>query len=365
VSAKLVNWQRIEVASNRPYPVFLGVPLEGLGDYLKTRSLTLDNILVISTPNVADRYLDRLQAGLKDFKVDIISVPDGEEQKSLDRIDLLTSEAVSLGIDRSSLVIAFGGGVIGDLAGFFASIYMRGIRLIQVPTTLLAQVDSSIGGKVAVNHSAGKNLLGAFYPPLAVWTDFTTLETLPWSEFQNGLAETIKHALIADSELFSYLEKHTEEIKQGNSAVWREMVTRSLAVKVKKVAEDELEQGARALLNLGHSFGHALETELEYKGITHGQGVSIGLVAAACLAKGRGMLTLAEFNRITGLLQGFGLMTQIKAGTAARLLQHMQTDKKNKAGQKILILPKGIGQAMIVQDCTDQEIIAAWQGVLQ
>ncbi|MDD2234369.1 MAG: 3-dehydroquinate synthase [Desulfitobacteriaceae bacterium] len=358
-----MNWQRIEVASNRPYPIFLGVPLEGLGEYLQTRSLTFDNILIISTPNVADRYLDRLMEGLKDFVVNTLSVPDGEEQKSLARIAQLTTEAMGLGVDRRTLVIALGGGVIGDLGGFFASIFMRGIRLVQVPTTLLAQVDSSIGGKVAVNHPAGKNLLGSFYPPMAVWTDFSTLETLPWSEVQNGLAETIKHALIADRDLFEYLEKNLEAIRRRDMTVWKEMAGRSLAVKVKKVSEDELEQGSRALLNLGHSFGHALETELEYKGITHGQGVSAGLVAAACLANSRGMLNSAEVERIVNLLKGFDLITKVDTGALERLMEHMKGDKKNQAGKKILILPKGLGLSVIVKDCTDQEILLAWQDV--
>ncbi|HWQ73478.1 MAG TPA: 3-dehydroquinate synthase [Desulfitobacteriaceae bacterium] len=360
----MADWQRIEVASNRPYPIFLGVPLEGLGEYLQTRSLIFNNILIISTPKVADLYLGRLREGLKNFKVYTISVPDGEEQKSLERITQLTTEAVRLGVDRRTLVIAFGGGVIGDLGGFFASIFMRGIRLIQVPTTLLAEVDSSIGGKVAVNHPSGKNLLGAFYPPLAVWTDFSTLESLPWIEIQNGLAETIKHALIADRELFDYLEKNREAIIQRDMVVWREMAARSLAVKVKKVSEDELEQGSRALLNLGHSFGHALEAELEYKGITHGQGVSVGLAAAAYLAKGRGMLDGAEVEKIINLLKGFDLMTRIEARSPEKLVEQMKSDKKNQAGQKILILPKGIGLAVIVKDCTDQEILSAWQEVL-
>ncbi len=360
----MANWQRIEVASSRTYPIFLGVPLEGLGEYLQTRSSAVNKILIITTPTVADLYLGRLIEGLKDFEVHSISVPDGEEQKSLDRLNQLTTEAMHLGVDRGTLVIALGGGVIGDLGGFFASIFMRGIRFIQVPTTLLSQVDSSIGGKVAVNHPSGKNLLGSFYPPLAVWTDFSTLETLPWSEVQNGLAETIKHALIADLEFFCYLEKHIEAIKERDTVVWREMVTRSLAVKVKKVSEDELEQGPRALLNLGHSFGHALETELEYKGITHGQGVSVGLVAAAYLAKGRGMLTTAELERIITLLKGFDLMTKVESEAPERLLHYMQSDKKNQAGRKVLILPKGIGQAVILKDCTDQEILTAWQGVL-
>ncbi|MFZ3102814.1 MAG: 3-dehydroquinate synthase [Desulfitobacteriaceae bacterium] len=360
----MANWQRIEVASSRPYPIFLGVTLEGLGEYLQSRSTAFDKILIITNPIIADHYLSRLSEGLMDFKVHSLLVPEGEEQKSLDRLNQLTTEAMRLGADRGTLVLALGGGVIGDLAGFFASVFMRGVSFIQAPTTLLAQVDSSIGGKVAVNHPAGKNILGAFYPPLAVWSDFSTLETLPWLEVQNGLAETIKHALIADQEFFSYLEKHIEAIRQRNTAVWREMVTRSLAVKVKKVSEDELEQGPRALLNLGHSFGHALETELKYKGITHGQGVSVGLVAAAYLAKGRGLLTSAELERIIALLQGFDLMTKVESEDPERLLQHMQSDKKNQAGRKVLISPKGIGQTVILKDCTDQEILTAWQGVL-
>jgi len=369
----LPECQKIEVTADRPYPVFLGAHLEDLGEYLHSQIEDVEHILIITNQAVAELYVERLKKGLLDYRVNLLTVPAGEMEKSLERLSQLTTAALRCGADRHTLVIALGGGVIGDLAGFFASVFMRGIRLIQVPTTLLAQVDSSIGGKVAVNHPAGKNILGAFYPPRAVWTDFTTLDSLPWGEVENGLAESIKHALIADSGLFEFFETQEESLKQRNPLTWREMVTRSSTVKVRIVSQDEREQGLRALLNLGHSFGHALETEMNYRGVTHGQGVSIGLVAAAHLAKAKGLITVAEVDRIKRLLNIFGLptkITEIAETTIKRqdpqgLLQRMQADKKNQGGRKILILPKGIGQAVISKECTDSEILDAWKHVVK
>jgi 3-dehydroquinate synthase len=357
--------QKIEVSSVKPYPVFLGVNLEDLGQYLATRiGVNHGHILVITHPIVAKHYLERLKEGLESFRVDALIVPEGEEEKSLERLSELTTAAISCGTDRKSVVLALGGGVIGDLAGFFASMFMRGIRLVQVPTTLLAMVDSSIGGKVAVNHPAGKNLLGDFYPPLAVWTDFSTLETLPWEEVLNGLAETIKHAVVADAELLSFLEAHREEIKKRTPNIFKELASRSSAVKVKLVSEDETEQGQRMLLNLGHSFGHALETEMFYRGITHGQGVSIGMVAAAHLAQKRGFMSPSEVERLIKLLQGFGLPVNIKAKNPQTLLNLMNADKKNQNRQKVLVLPKGLGQGVVVHDVNDEEILLAWEKVI-
>jgi len=361
--------QKIEVTADRPYPVFLGAPLEELGAYLHSQFEDLEHILIISDHAVRDLYAERLKKGFFDKRVNLLTVPAGEKEKSLERLSQLTTAALRCGADRHTLVIALGGGVIGDLAGFFASAFMRGIRLIQAPTTLLAQVDSSIGGKVAVNLPAGKNILGAFYPPRAVWTDFTTLDSLPWGEVENGLAESIKHALIADMGLFEFFETQQESLKQRDPLIWREMVSRSSAVKVGIVSQDEREQGKRALLNLGHSFGHALETEMNYRGVTHGQGVSIGLVAAAYLAKAKGLMTVAEVERIKLLLNTFGLPTEIGEITSIEqdpkaLLQRMQTDKKNLGGRKILILPHGIGRAVISKECTDQEILDAWKQVV-
>jgi len=369
----LLECQKIEVTANIPYPVFLGVQLEALGEFIHSQFDDIEHILIITNPQIAKLYAERLQTGLLlKYRVNFLFVPAGETEKSLERLSQLTTAALRYGADRHTLVIALGGGVIGDLAGFFASVFMRGIRLIQVPTTLLAQVDSSIGGKVAVNHPAGKNILGAFYPPQAVWTDFTTLESLPWEEVENGLAESIKHSLIENSGLFEFFETEEEGLRRRNPLIWREMVTRSSTVKVRIVSQDEREHGLRALLNLGHSFGHAIETEMNYRGVTHGQGVSIGLVAAAYLANAKGLITMTEVDRIKRLLKTYGLPTKIAEiiDTAIMrqdpqvLLQLMQADKKNQGGRKILILPQGIGRAVISKECTDVEILDAWNQVI-
>lgn len=357
--------QRIDVVSVKPYPVFLGARLEELGDYLITRIGAGEHLLVITHPNVSDYYLDTLQKGLGSFMVNTLIVPQGEDEKSLDRLSDLTSEAIACGADRKTVVLALGGGVIGDLAGFFASVFMRGMRYVQIPTTLLAMVDSSIGGKVAVNHAAGKNLLGDFSPPLAVWTDFSTLETLPWEEMLNGLAETIKHAVIADEELLSFIEKHQEEIMARKPELYKELTSRSSAVKVRLVSEDETEQGKRMFLNYGHSFGHALEAEVAYQGITHGQGVSIGMVAAAHLAQERGLMSSGEVERLIKLLKGFGLPVTVRAKNPRVLTDLMGADKKNYKGQKVLVLPKGIGQGIVIRDANDEEILRAWDKVIE
>lgn len=362
--ANLTELSKIEVRAAKSYPVFLGASLEELGEHIHTQMADVEHILIVTHHIVADLYLERLLKGLYDYRVNIFKIPAGEESKSLERLSQLSTSALRYGADRKTLVIALGGGVIGDLAGFFASVFMRGIRLLQVPTTLLAQVDSSIGGKVAVNLPAGKNILGSFYPPQAVWTDFTTLESLPWEEVENGLAESIKHAIIADPDLFEFFENQQEKIKQRDASVWREMVTRSSAVKVRIVSQDEREQGIRALLNLGHSFGHAIETEMNYRGVSHGQGVSIGIVAAAYLAQAKGLLTFDEVERIKNLLSTFGLPIVLKGQNAQSLLQKMEADKKNQGGRKILILPQGIGQAVISKECTDSEILEAWAQVI-
>ena len=361
----LTELQKIEVKADKPYPVFLGAPLEALGEYLHAQINDVEHILIITNREVGELYAERLQKGLVDYRVNLLTVPAGETEKSLERLSQLTTAALRCGADRKTLVIALGGGVIGDLAGFFASVFMRGIRFIQVPTTLLAQVDSSIGGKAAVNHPAGKNILGTFTPPLAVWTDFKTLDSLPWQEVENGLAESIKHAMITDSGLFEFFEQQELNIKQRDPLTWSEMVTRSSAVKIGIVSQDEHEQGIRGLLNLGHSFGHALETEMNYRGVTHGQGVSIGLVAASYLAKTKGLMTSEEVSRVEQLLTNFGLPTKVNVKQdPLALLQRMQADKKNQGGRKILILPKGIGQAVISKECTDQEILSAWEQVI-
>lgn len=357
--------QRIDVGGSHGYPLYLGAPLEDFGSYLEERYGSNEHYLIITNTIVAELYGERLMNGLNQFRAEMITVPDGEEEKSLTRISKLTEQALRYGADRDTVVISLGGGVIGDLAGFFASIFMRGIRYIHIPTTLLAQIDSSIGGKVAVNHPAGKNILGSFYPPEAVWTDFETLKTLPWSEIQNGLAETIKHAMVADPDLFEFIEEYADDIKNLEPKKLQDLALRSLAVKVRIVSEDEKEKGIRILLNLGHSFGHALETEEGYKGIAHGKGVSIGLVAAATLAKGRGLFQDNQLDRLKSILTKFELPTTIEARAPQTLLQHMAVDKKNKAGKKVLVLPVGIGKSSAATDCADEEIIKAWEEIMK
>jgi len=357
-------FQSINVKSTQSYPLFLDVSLEELGGYLRGKYGSQDHYLIISNQTVANLYAGRLLRGFQECRTDLLIVPDGEEEKSLERISLLTEEALKTKADRDTVVLALGGGVIGDLAGFFAAIFLRGIKYIQIPTTFLAQIDSSIGGKVAVNHPAGKNMLGAFSNPQAIWTDFSTLKTLPWPEIQNGLAETVKHALIADPELFDFIEAHTEFINNKNFELLKELAIRSLAVKVKIVTEDEKEKGCRILLNLGHSFGHALEAAAEFKGLSHGQGVSVGLAAAAALSRDRGLLSSKDYDRIITLLEKMNLPKQIPACDPQFLLKHMEVDKKNKAGKKILVLPAGIGRAVVAADCEDAEIIRAWQKVM-
>lgn len=357
--------QKIDVGGTPGYSLYLDARLEELGSFLETRYGSKGHYLIITNPLVADLYVEKLLQGLKNFRTDLLTVPDSEEEKSLNRISKLTEQALYCHADRDTVVLALGGGVVGDLSGFFASVFMRGIRYIHIPTTLLAQVDSSIGGKVAVNHPLGKNLLGSFYSPQAVWMDFDVLSTLSWERIQDGLAETVKHALVADPDLFEFMEDHVEEILELNGKAIKELVTRSLAVKVKIVSEDEKEKGNRVLLNLGHSFGHALETDSGYKSITHGQGVSIGLAAAACLARDRGLLSDKQLERIICLLQSFGLPTSIEGKNPQILLKHMDFDKKNKAGNKILILPVGIGKSFLAGDCEDEEIIEAWKKIMK
>jgi len=357
--------QRIDVSGGHGYPLLLGAALDELGGHLKTAYGTSGHYLLITNDVVARYYADKLLDGMKDLKTDLITVPDGEQEKSLDRISKLTEQALQFKADRDTVVLALGGGVIGDLSGFFASIFMRGMRYIHIPTTLLSQIDSSIGGKVAVNHPSGKNLLGSFYAPQAVWTDFDTLQTLPWKEMRNGLAETIKHALVADPDLFEFIEEHAEAIKGLDYKIIKEMSLRSLAVKVKIVTEDEKEKGNRMLLNLGHSFGHALETEEAYQGVMHGEGVSIGIAAAANLSKERGLVNDKQLDRILNLLMKMDLPTTAKAHDRAVLLGHMSADKKNKAGNKVLILPVGIGRSVIAADCNDEEILRAWEKVIR
>jgi 3-dehydroquinate synthase len=292
------------------------------------------------------------------FTVSYYEVPDGEEYKTLQSAAAIYDQMVDAGMERGSALVALGGGVVGDLAGFVAATYMRGVPLIQVPTTLLAQVDSSVGGKVAVNHSRGKNLIGCFYQPKLVFADLQVLKTLPEREIRAGMAEVIKYGAIWDSTFFTFLERQLDRILSLEPAPLMETVKRSCAIKAEIVSGDEREEGRRAILNFGHTIGHALESLTDYRVYRHGEAIAAGMAAAARLAVNRGLQDQADRERLVALLERTGLPVTFPY-PARDLLELLSHDKKVLEGRPRFVLPVKIGQAEICSDLGDEEILAA------
>jgi len=343
---------------SRSYPVWIGRGL--LGDAARWRArLRGKHVLVVSNTTVAPLYLERLAQGLDGLSWASFLLDDGEAHKSFANVARVLDALAGLGATRDACVLALGGGVVGDLAGFAAACWMRGIDFIQFPTTLLAMVDSSVGGKTGVNLPAGKNLVGAFHQPRAVVADIDTLTTLPEREYRAGLAEVIKGAAIGDEPFFAWLEAHADALAARDEAAVTEAIARKVAYKAGVVARDETEQGERALLNLGHTFGHALETAGHYTTLLHGEGVAVGMLLAAHLSERLGMSASADTARLQRLLERIGLPIAIPPGmAAAQLLALMRLDKKNTAGTLRLILWRGIGKAEIVGGVAEAEILA-------
>ena len=307
-------------------------------------------VFVITNEVVAPLYLDRLKSSIRSKEVHEMLLADGEDTKSLDNFSLTLDHMLSIPCDRSVTVIALGGGVVGDIAGFVAATYLRGVAFIQVPTTLLSQVDSSVGGKTGINHVRGKNLIGAFYQPKGVLIDIDTLSTLEPRQFSSGLAEVIKYGLIADYGLFCWLEEHIESVRALEPAAIEHIVTRSCINKSKIVEQDEREAGIRALLNLGHTFGHAIETATQYQSWLHGEAVATGIAMAAQMSHLCGWLEQKDSDRINNLLNRAGLPTSPFSGVSAtQMLDLMQIDKKVQNGQIRLILLRALGKAVIVE----------------
>ena len=277
-------------------------------------------------------------------------LPGGESQKTLGNVAVIIDALVAARLNRDGLVLALGGGVVGDIAGFAAASYQRGIAIVQLPTTLLAQVDSSVGGKTGVNHPGGKNLIGAFHQPHAVLADTDTLSTLPDRQLRAGLTEVIKAALVADAAFFAWLEANLERLLAKDAAALAEAIRRACAIKAAIVAEDEREQGRRALLNLGHTFGHAIEAGAGYGTVLHGEAVAAGLVLAAELSARTGRLPGADARRVREILAAAGLPVDPPRLGAARMLELMAMDKKVKGGALRLVLLDGIGRAVIADD---------------
>ena len=349
--------QTLKVAlGERSYPIFIGEGLleQGLmNPYIRGRQ-----VMIVSNETVAPLYIEQLKASLDSaWKVDEVILPDGEQYKTLETFNSVMSYMLEGNYSRDVVVIALGGGVIGDLVGFAASCYQRGIDFIQIPTTLLSQVDSSVGGKTAVNHPMGKNMIGAFYQPQAVVIDIDTLFTLPAREFAAGMAEVIKYGILGDAEFFAYIEQHKTSIKEKNTAQLIEIIKRCCRNKADIVAQDEKESGIRALLNLGHTFGHAIEAEMGYGNWLHGEAVAVGMVQASQLAQLRGWLNESEVEQVTQLLGFFDLpVTGPENMDCSHYLPHMKKDKKVQADTIRFVLPKRIGKAILVKDVTESEL---------
>ncbi len=340
----------------RSYPIYISSQAIKSAELLY-RHIGNNKPVIITNETVAPLYLDTLLHEIKELSPLHYSLPDGEQYKTLDSFEKVNGFLLEHNCGRDTCLIALGGGVIGDLTGFVAACYQRGIPFIQIPTTVLSQVDSSVGGKTAVNHPLGKNMIGAFYQPKAVFIDSSTLHTLPKREFSAGMAEVIKYGLIYDTNLFEYIENHISEIKGLDQTAIHHIINRCCEIKADIVALDEKENGLRALLNLGHTFGHAIEAHMGYGTWLHGEAVSAGMVMACKLAYNRNKLTDSELRRVTQILNHFDLpLLPPKEMSCDDFIGHMQKDKKNIKGTIRFIIPKEFGLCELVSDVTEQEI---------
>ncbi len=350
----------VELVSNA-YPVYLGRGI--LTDQsLWQKHLGAGNTLVVSNDVVAPLYLDVLRSGLHGRNIEVHIIPDGERFKTAETWYGIIDKLVGMRAHRDANIIALGGGVVGDITGFAAASYMRGIRFLQAPTTLLAQVDASVGGKTAINHEKGKNLVGAFHQPAAVMVDTSTLLSLDKREFNAGMAEVVKYGAIRDSSFFTWLEDNADAINGRDMDALDYLIYRSVLDKAEIVARDEKEAGIRALLNFGHSFGHALEAETQYSKFLHGEAVAIGMVTAARLSESRGLCSQGTTGRISDLLTRFGLPVRLPAQSSlAGLRKALDLDKKALASGLRLILLTAIGRAIINDDSHPDEILSVME----
>jgi len=333
----------------RSYPIVIGQDLLGrpelVSPYVKGQQ-----VLVVTNDTVAPLYLERALLAFSQFETATVILPDGEAYKTLEVTNQIFDQLLIHRFDRQTTLVALGGGVIGDMTGFAAACYQRGVPFIQIPTTLLAQVDSSVGGKTGVNHRLGKNMIGAFYQPQCVVIDTLTLNTLDSRQLSAGLAEVIKYGIINDAEFFTWLEQHTSELLAKDATALSFAIARACENKAGIVATDERESGIRALLNLGHTFGHAIETGLGYGQCLHGEAVAIGICLAAKLSQRLNWLTAEAVNRIEALIKAMHLPTEIPPElTGEEMLKLMRVDKKVQGGKIRLVLLKDIGKALITE----------------
>lgn len=339
----------------RSYPILIGSGLLGdaalLGDAVPGR-----DVMIVTNEVVGPLYLDRLRSGLPGRRLETVTLPDGERHKTLQVMSRVLDALVGARMNRDACVVALGGGVVGDIAGFAAACYQRGVDLVQVPTTLLAQVDSSVGGKTGVNHPGGKNLIGAFHQPRAVVADVDTLRSLPARELRAGIAEVIKYGLVADAAFLEWLEANLEAVLALEPAAVGHAIRRSCEIKAGIVATDEREHGRRALLNLGHTFGHAIETATGYGEWLHGEAVGAGMLVAADLSERLGWLARDDVERVRRLLERAGLPCAAPRVGAARALELMGMDKKVLGGRIRLVLMRRLGDGVVTGDYPGQAL---------
>lgn len=353
--------QTLTVAlGERAYPIHIGSGVLSDPALLKPH-IKGSKVVVVSNTTVAPLYMAVLRCTLEKLNISCLTIilPDGERYKTWETLNLVFDGLLSAHCERNTTLIALGGGVIGDMGGFAASCYQRGMPFIQVPTTLLSLVDSSVGGKTAINHPLGKNMIGAFYQPKLVLADISTLNTLPDRELKAGLAEVIKYGLIRDPAFFAWLENNLEKILARNAEALCYAVHRSCSNKAEVVVADEREAGERALLNLGHTFGHAIETGLGYGEWLHGEAVAAGTMMAAELSRAMGWITADDVTRIEALFRRADLPVFGPAMGAARYVEFMSHDKKVLDGRLRLVLLKDIGQAVMSDAASDEQISAA------
>jgi len=335
----------------RSYPIYIGKDILTSSELFASLLPPEAQVMIVTNTTVKKLYLPALKDTLAGYTVSTYTIPDGESYKNLATFSDIITELLKGRFDRGSWLVALGGGVVGDITGFAAACYQRGMDFVQVPTTLLAQVDSSVGGKTGVNHELGKNMIGAFHQPRGVITDVAVLDTLPAREFSAGLAEVIKYGLIRDRDFFAWLEEDMDRIMAREADALETVIERSCINKAEVVAADEREGGLRAILNLGHTFGHAVETALHYHSWLHGEAVGVGMLMAADLSVRQGWLQREDAKRIKQLVQRAGLKTALPDRLhGVNLREIMAVDKKSRGGRLKLVLLKDIGRAEVAED---------------
>ena len=355
IGNKLSNHNVIKVnLQDRSYPITIGSALLS-DDFNSDKWIQGKDCLIVTNETVAPLYLDVMKSNIDDKTIEVITIKDGEHYKTIDTWSKIIDKLTAMRANRDTTIIALGGGVLGDIAGFAAATFMRGLPFIQVPTTLLAQVDSSVGGKTGVNHKDGKNLIGSFYQPTMVISDIDVLSTLPDREYKCGLAEIIKYGAIYDVDFFAWLENNMSELLTRAPKKLIYAISRSCQIKANIVGEDEFEIGKRAILNFGHTFGHALENIMGYGELLHGEAVAIGMIIASKLSP----INSLERNRLISLIKSANLPHKIELNDENQMLDVMKTDKKVKNKKLRFVLLRSLGEAFVEEDLSEKEILDA------